>query len=77
MRKKITIRETAPHQMYIPKDLADEGFVGEADLLANAVTATIVKPGTPLDQVRKSLCLILEDIDIRLEEAKRKATESD
>lgn len=72
MRKTVTIRKDYPHAMYIPKDLADDGFVGETDILANMATVTILKPGATLEEVEKSLTIILEDVRLRRAEARRK-----
>lgn len=54
--------------LYIPKALHEEGFKGDIDILANAKTATIVHPEANLKQVKKSLEIILDDIELRLEE---------
>lgn len=51
--------------MYMPKDLADDGFVGDAVMLGNAVTATIVRDGVPIDDIISSLDLIIGDLQLR------------
>ncbi len=76
MRKSVTIRKEAPHAMYIPKDLADDGFTGETDMLANAATATIIKPGATLEEVERSLSIILEDVRLRRSESERRKNET-
>lgn len=65
MKKSIRIGENAPHPLYIPKDLVDEGFVGDTYMLINAKTATIVHPKASLEDVEKSLEIVLEDIRLR------------
>lgn len=62
--------------MYIPKDLAEDGYVGEADILANMATVTILKPGSTLEEVERSLQIILEDVRLRRSEAERRKRES-
>lgn len=53
-------------QTYLPRDIRNEGFTGEVDGLANAVTVTLIKPGAKLSAVQKSLEIILDDVSLRL-----------
>lgn len=53
---------------YIPKDLIDAGYVGDVEVLINAVTATIIKPGTDLQSVKRSLEITIQDIELRLQQ---------
>jgi len=63
---KINIpRDSKNPRSYIPKELIDEGFTGEVEILANAYTATLLKPGVPLDDIEKSLKIVLQDIHLR------------
>lgn len=73
MKRKITINQEA-RIAYIPKELIEQGFKGEVDGYANAVTLTIVNPNTPLKDVERSLQIVLEDIKFRrkMEEEKFK-----
>jgi hypothetical protein len=64
MKRKITINPEA-RVAYIPKELIDQGFKGELDGYANAVTLTIVNPNTPLEDVERSLEIVLQDIKLR------------
>lgn len=50
---------------YFPKEIRREGFVGEIEGLPNALTFTLIKPGTKLIDVEKSLQIILQDIALR------------
>ncbi len=50
---------------YFPKEIRQEGFVGEIEGLPNALTFTLIKPGTKLSDVEKSLRIILRDIALR------------
>ena len=53
--------------LYMPKDLLDDGFKGEMDALVNSMTFTIIHPKANLESLRKSLQILIEDIDLRLE----------
>ena len=57
---------------YWPKELADEGFVGEMLILDDALTATIIHPNASLEQVKKSLEIVLQDVALRIEKEKAK-----
>lgn len=61
---------------YFPKELVDEGFVGDLLILSDAMTATIIHPKADLEQVKKSLQIILQDIDLRIAREKRKPEET-
>ena len=63
---KITIRvDPRTGVTYFPKEIRKEGFVGEIEGLPNALTFTLIKPGTKLAAVEKSLEIILQDIALR------------
>ncbi|GAI03889.1 unnamed protein product [marine sediment metagenome] len=52
---KFTIRVDRKTGMtYFPKEIRQEGFVGEIEGLPNALTFTLIKPGTKLADVEKS-----------------------
>jgi hypothetical protein len=53
---------------YFPQEIRREGFVGEIEGLPNALTFTLIKPGTDLANVAKSLRIVLRDIELRLQE---------
>lgn len=63
----ISISEKA-RTTYFPKDYRDEGFVGKVEGLPNALTITLIKPGTKLADVERSLQIILQDIALRREQ---------
>lgn len=71
MLRKIKINREA-RIAYIPKELIDQGLSGEMDGYANAVTLTIVNPNTPLEQVERSLEIVLQDIRLRKDMKKGK-----
>ena len=50
---------------YIPGGVRKEGFVGEVESFPNAITLTLVRPGSTLDDVEESLENVLRDIRIR------------
>ena len=56
---------------YWPKELADEGFVGEMLILDDAFTATIIHPNASLEQVKKSLEIIMKDVELRIEKEQK------
>lgn len=56
---------------YFPQEIRREGFVGEIEGLPNALTFTLIKPGTNLVNVAKSLRIVLRDIELRLQEQRR------
>jgi len=59
---------------YIPKELREDGFVGDAELLLNALTLVLIKPGVSLERARESLKVILKDIELRLKEKGERAS---
>ena len=65
---KLTIRvDPKSGCTYFPKAIRREGFVGEVDGLPDARTFTLIKPGTKLADVKRSLEFIIKDIELRLE----------
>ena len=52
---------------YIPKEIRDDGFVGDLEGMPDAFTFTLVKPGVSLQQVKKGLQLTLKQIDLQME----------
>ncbi len=55
---------------YIPKSLREEGFVGRVEGLPNIFTLTLIKPGSKLADVERSLRIVLQDIKLRRESEK-------
>ena len=63
---KITIKvDPQTGVTYFPREIRRGGFVGEIEGLPNALTFTLIKPGTKLADVGKSLNIILQDIALR------------
>jgi len=66
---KFTLRVDKKTGMaYVPKEIRQEGFIGEIQGLPNALTFTLIKPGTKLTDVERSLKIILRDIRLRREQ---------
>lgn len=63
---KMMIPNEKNPRAYLPRELIDEGFSGEVEILANAFTATIVKPKSTLEQIEKSLNIVLQDVRLRM-----------
>ena len=77
MKRKIKVNPEA-RIAYIPKELIDQGLHGDLDGYANAVTLTIVNPDTPLEDVERSLQIVLDDIKFRKSlEEKRESEKRD
>ncbi len=70
-RIKVDGTKSHPRSCF-PKELIREGFVGDMQILNDAMTATIIHPEANLDEVKKSLRLILRGIDLRIARAKKK-----
>lgn len=63
---KITIRvDPRTGVTYFPKEIRQEGFIGKIEGLPNALTFTLIKPGSKLADVESSLKIILADIALR------------
>lgn len=63
---KVIIRvDPLTGQNYFSRVIREDGFVGEIEGLANAMTITFFKPGAKLTDVEESLGIILEDIALR------------
>ena len=52
---------------YIPKEIRQEGYEGDVETIANALTLTFIKPGVSLESAIKSLKIVLEDLKLRIE----------
>lgn len=65
---KIRVDKNAKNpRPYWPRELKEEGFVGELVILDDALTATIIHPKATLEQVKRSLSLMLKDVELRIE----------
>ena len=50
---------------YFPKSIRDDGFIGELEGIANALTFTLIRPGTNLRDIEESLEIVLRDLRLR------------
>lgn len=64
MKRRIVINKRA-RIAHIPKEIIDEGLYGVVEGYADAVTLTLVKPGTSLRDVERSLEIVLKDVQFR------------
>ena len=55
---------------YIPKDIREEGYEGDVDTIANALTLTLIKPGVSMESAIKSLKIVVKDLELRIEHQK-------
>jgi hypothetical protein len=51
---------------YFSKEIRKDGFVGEIEGLPNARTFTLIRPGTTLVDVKRSLETTIQDIELRM-----------
>ncbi len=65
MKKKLKINKESK-TLYVPKEMIDDGYEGEVEALLNARTVTIMHPDASLEEVRKSLEIVLEDVKLRI-----------
>jgi hypothetical protein len=74
MKRKIKVNRKA-HIAYLPDEVIRELVPGEesqsVDAYADAITLTLVKPGATLSQVKRSLEVVLQDLDVRIEDANK------
>ena len=67
------IGRNKPHPLYIPVDLAEvEGFIGDVPLFYNHKSVVIGHPQADLEEIEKSLKIILADIRFRIESENKK-----
>ena len=69
MKKTIKIGKSG--LAYIPEELRKEGYKGNVECLPNAITFTLIRPGSSLADVKRSLQNVIKDIELRLEYERR------
>jgi hypothetical protein len=52
---------------YWPKELKDDGFIGDLEIISSAFTAVIIHPMATLEQASQSLEVALRDIKLRID----------
>ena len=55
---------------YWPRELSHNGFTGTMGIIQKGLTAVIIHPNANLEQVKRSLEIILQDVELRMERAK-------
>ncbi len=53
---------------YFGDDVAAAGYIGDVETLPNAITIVIIKPDSKLEDVKRSLEITLQDIELRLKQ---------
>ena len=66
LRVKKSNKKSGSYRLYMPKH-EGEKYEGEVECLPNALTFTIIKPGATLGQVKRSLEIVLQDVELRLQ----------
>jgi len=51
---------------YISERIRKEGYKGDVDCLRNAITLVLIRPGSSLKDVKRSLQNVLQDINLKL-----------
>ena len=67
MKDKILIHPKY-QQAYIPARVIKAGFKGYCETITNAVTLTIIKPETSLEDVKRGLEITIQDIELRMKQ---------
>jgi hypothetical protein len=70
MQKELKICEKKPYRLYFPKEWVKQGFKGDIKSYANARTITIAHPKATLEEIRESLRIVLQDIELRMKASK-------
>lgn len=69
MKSKVRFYKTG--HAFFSKSVADSGYIGDLDTIANAVTITVIKPNTNLEDVKRSLEITIQDIELRIRQEKK------
>lgn len=64
MKRKIQVYDSGT--AYLGRQAPEDGYIGEVDAFFNAFTITLVKPGTNLETLKRSLQIVLQDIELRM-----------
>jgi predicted DNA-binding transcriptional regulator len=66
MKRTIKIYKTG--HAYLGEEVANQGYNGDVEALFGAVTITLIKPNTILEDVKRSLEITIQDIELRLKQ---------
>lgn len=58
-------------RVYWPQELKAAGFVGEMEVVADAFSATVIHPRATLEQLKRSLEVAIQEIELRMERTRR------
>ena len=70
MEKKARFYETG--HAFFGREVIKNGYLGDLDTIANAVTITVIKPDTSLEDVKRSLEITIQDIELRIRQEKKR-----
>jgi len=54
-------------QAYIPKDVRENGFTGNTELISRDFVLILIKPDSPLESVLGNLKRVIKDLELRIE----------
>lgn len=60
---------------YIPEKMREEGYKGDIECLPNAITFTLIRPGSSMADVKRSLENVIKDIELRIKYHREEANE--
>ncbi|MGQ9507545.1 MAG: hypothetical protein ACUVTB_06815 [Candidatus Bathycorpusculaceae bacterium] len=63
---KFTLKMDRNNKVYIPKPIREAGFIETLEIIPNAFAAVVYPSGADLERVKKSLEVILKDVEHRL-----------
>lgn len=63
MRRKISVYPTG--HAFLGKSVAEDGYIGDVEAQFNAVTITLIKPGTTTEDIIRSLEITIQDVRLR------------
>jgi hypothetical protein len=61
---------------YISENFRKEGYRGDVECLPNAITLTLIRPGSSLKDVAQSLKNVVKDIELRLKYEEEKGKDA-
>ena len=66
MKKTVHLYESG--HAYLGKEIFKQGYVGDVDALFNVVTIILIRPNTSLEDVKRSLEITIQDVDLRIKQ---------
>lgn len=65
-----TVKFYKEGRAYFGEDIEKEGYIGDVDIISNAVTIIVIRPGSKFEDVKRSLEITLQDIELRIKQTK-------